>query len=138
MGNSKFYTLTSVTQPSDELVFTRIGANDPDFNLRRDAGFMIRRKDVGNTLFVSIIEAHGSYSPVSELALNAKSGISALNVIHDDNEYTAVSIEDVLGGSSVFIVSNEDANTSTDHEVEIDGLVHRWSGPYFYADIQSR
>ena len=46
MGNGKFYTLTSVTDSSDELLFTRLGANDPEFNLRRDAAFMIRRKGV--------------------------------------------------------------------------------------------
>jgi len=134
MGNSKFYTVTSATQASDELLFTRIGANDPDFNLRRDPGFMIRRQDVGNTLFVSTIETHGSYSPVSELAVNSNSSIAALNILLDDNDYTAVSIEDVFGGTSVFIVSNSDTGTATDHEVEIDGAVYRWSGPYYYKD----
>ncbi|MGB5449393.1 MAG: heparinase II/III family protein, partial [Woeseiaceae bacterium] len=64
MGNGKFYTLTSVAGSSDELLFTRLGANDPEFNLRRDAAFMIRRKGVSDTVFVTVVEPHGSYSPV--------------------------------------------------------------------------
>ena len=50
MGNGRFYTLTSATDTSDELLFTRIGANDPEFNLRRDAALMIRRKDAKDTV----------------------------------------------------------------------------------------
>ena len=44
-----FYSLTSAAEASDELLFTRVGASDPNFNLRRDAGFMIRRDGVSDT-----------------------------------------------------------------------------------------
>ena len=80
MNNYKFYTLTSVTNTNDELLFTRIGANDPEFNLRRDPALILRRKNTKNTLFVSTIEAHGNYSPVSESAVNSKSSIKELKV----------------------------------------------------------
>ena len=100
MNNRRFYTLTSVTDSSDELLFTRLGANDPKFNLRRDPAFMIRRNDAGNTVFATAIESHGSYSPVSELAVNSNSSISELKVVYDDEDYTAVSIVDVEGSSS--------------------------------------
>ncbi|NNE75848.1 MAG: alginate lyase family protein, partial [Pricia sp.] len=50
LGNGNFYTLTSVTNPSDEVLFTRLGANDPEFNLRRDAAIMLRRKNTNNTV----------------------------------------------------------------------------------------
>ena len=38
MSQRKFYSLTAVAQDTDELLFTRLGANDPEFNLRRDPG----------------------------------------------------------------------------------------------------
>jgi hypothetical protein len=136
MDNGRFYTLTSVTRPSDELLFTRIGANDPEFNLRRDAAFMIRRKGAGDTVFASVVEPHGSYSPVSEFAVNSNSSISALKVVHDDDKYTAVSIEDLQGRTSLFIVSNVDALASSDHQVEIAGRMHQWTGPYHYATTE--
>ena len=134
MGNGKFYTLTSVSESSDELLFTRLGANDPEFNLRRDAALMIRRNDVGDTVFATTIESHGAYSPVSELAVNSNSSIRELNVVFDDEDYTAVSIEDVAGRTSIFFLTNTDASTSRQHQLEIDKRMYRWTGPYHYSD----
>ena len=132
LGNGKYYTLTSATKNSDELLFTRVGANDPEFNLRRDAALMIRRNNSGDTVFASVIEPHGSYSRVSELSVNAKSNVSKLKVLYDDQDYTAVSIEDRLGNSRVFILSNMDASAHEQHQLEIDNKVYAWTGPYHF------
>ena len=135
MGYGKFYTLTSATHAADELLFTRIGANDPDFNLRRDAAFIIRRNGAANTVFATAVESHGSYSPVSEIAVNANSNIAELNVVYDDDDYTAVMIEDVQGHTSIFVLSNDDASASSEHELEIDGRIYEWSGPWHHSEI---
>lgn len=132
MGNGKYYTLSSATQSSDELLLTRIGANDPDFNLRRDPGFIIRRKNSKNTVFVSVIEPHGGYSPVTELSKNSNSHIANLEVVLDDNEYTAVKITDLEGQQQLFIVANQQAAKSAKHKVKINGKTYRWTGPYLY------
>lgn len=133
MDNRRFYTLTSVTSDSDQLLFTRIGANDPEFNLRRDAALMIRRKQAKDTVFASVVEAHGSYSPVSEFAVNSNSNISELKVVYDNRYYTAVSIEDLQGSTSIFILSNTDASATKEHEIEFDDRVYHWKGPYHYS-----
>ncbi len=73
LRNNKFYTYTAVTDNKDEVIFGRIGANDPDFNLRNEQTLILRKKKVKDALFVSTIESHGTYSPVSELAVNAYS-----------------------------------------------------------------
>ncbi|WP_159820980.1 heparinase II/III domain-containing protein [Colwellia sp. 20A7] len=132
LGNGKFYTLTSVANEKDELLLTRLGANDPDFNLRRDAGFMIRRKDTDNTTFVSVIEPHGSYSPVSEASLNSNSHIKNLDIVNDDDDYTAVSITDVKGNKQLFILSNKNALASAKHSLLINNKEYQWTGPYYY------
>ena len=67
-SNGKFYSMMSVVDPSDELIFARLGANDPNFNLRHDPTFIIRKKDKKQVTFVSIIEPHGAYNPVAEIA----------------------------------------------------------------------
>jgi len=135
LGNGKFYTLTSATNRSDELLFSRLGANDPEFNLRRDAALLIRRKNAGNTVFASVIESHGSYSPVSELSVNSNSYISALEVVYDDDNYTAVSIEDVKGNVQLFIISNKDQSRSSRHHLRINNEDYRWSGLYHYQEV---
>ncbi|MEO0574671.1 MAG: alginate lyase family protein [Pseudomonadota bacterium] len=132
MNDRRFFTLTTTANETDTLMFTRIGANDPDFNLRRDPGFMIRRDDTRDTLFVSTVEFHGSYDPVSERAVDSRSNIAALTVLHDDDDYTVVSIEDVKGSVSVFALSNNDASQRSRHSVKVAGKTLRWSGPYHY------
>ncbi len=132
----KFYTLTSATNVTDELLFARVGAQDPEFNLRRDAALIFRRKDVGDSLFVSVIEPHGRYSPVSELSVNPKSNIAALKVAFDTEAYTAVVIETLDNKSSLFIVANRDPATSAKHHLKIGGKHYSWLGPYHLEVIK--
>jgi hypothetical protein len=131
LGNGKYYTLTALTDETDELYFTRIGANDPEFNLRRDASLMLRRNDQ-DTVFVSIIEPHGSYSPVTELSQNSKSNIAKLSMLIDDENYTGVSIMDLDGKQQIFIISNNSPSKTAEHSVKINGKKYAWTGPYFY------
>ena len=132
LTDGKFYTLTSTANKSDELLLTRIGANDPDFNLRREAAVTIRRKATGDTTFASVIEPHGSYSPVSELSLNSNSSIANLEVLFDDDLYTAISITDVKGNEQIFILSNVNASSTAEHKITINKQDYSWTGPYLY------
>jgi hypothetical protein len=133
ISNSKFYTITSVANDTDELLFTRIGANDPAFNLRRDPAFMIRRQGTGDQLFVTVIEPHGGYDPVTEIAMNASSRIAELKVLHDDTEHTAIEIETVEGSAVLLIVSNRDHSPSAQHRLRLGDEVISWEGPYLFA-----
>ena len=132
LNNNKFYTLTTVTSDKDELLFTRIGANDPDFNLRRDPSLLLRRKDSKNTTFVSVIEAHGSYSPVSESALNSNSNIKELKVILDTKDYTAIAITTISGKEKLFITSNVNASLEATHNLKINDKDYQFTGSYYF------
>jgi len=135
LDNGQFYTLTTVADKEDEVLLTRIGANDPEFNLRSEPSIIFRRPEVKETLFASIIEPHGSYDPVSESAINSNSNIAQLTVLQDDASYTAVSIETVEGNSKIFIVSNKDADTATKHSLKVNGQNYTWSGAYHYSPM---
>ena len=135
MHNGKFFTLTTATETGDQLLLTRIGANDPKFNLRRDPAIILRRPHASDTIFASVIEPHGSYNPVSESARNSNSNIAMLTILKDDDEYTAVSIETISGKTRVFIVSNNNVDSKTSHNVEIGGKGYRWSGPFHYSSM---
>ena len=132
LNNGKFYSLTTISNTNDEILFTRIGANDPDFNLRREAAIMLRRKNTKNTLFVSSIEAHGSYSPVSESAVNSKSNIKELKVVIDTLDYTAISITTLKGDTKLFITANTEASKEATHKLTINNENYEWSGSYYF------
>ncbi|MEP1471946.1 MAG: alginate lyase family protein [Halieaceae bacterium] len=134
LGRGGFYTLTSATHEADQLLFARAGANDPNFNLRRDPAFILRRQGASSTVFATVIEAHGSYSPVTELAIDSRSLVSGLRVVHDGPDYTAIAIEDVAGEASLFVISNANASATEEHELLVEGKSYSWVGPYHYVD----
>lgn len=132
LNKGKFYTLTTLTNTNDELLFTRIGANDPEFNLRREAALMLRRKNTKNTLFVSTIEAHGGYSPVTESAVNSNSSIKELKVVLDSDAYTAIEITNVKGNTKLFITANSNASKEATHNVKINDKNYEFTGTYYF------
>ncbi|MBP8791548.1 MAG: alginate lyase family protein [Lutibacter sp.] len=132
----RFYTLTTVVNEKDDLIFTRIGANDPDFNLRNDPGFIIRKKNNKNAQFVSVIESHGHYSPVTEVATNAFSSIKNIAIVLSNENYIAVSIETIDGKMKLIVVSLKDAAKDKKHNVILEGKSVEWTGAYHFNNLK--
>jgi len=136
MLQDHFYTLTSVTTKGDELLLARIGAHDPEFNMRRDPVFIIRKKDKKEALFVSILETHGAYSPVSELAVDAHSQIKNLEILYDDASYTAIQITDINDQQWMFLMASNTADNEIVHQLLIKGSSVTWKGPFVFNAIK--
>lgn len=139
MDDNRLYTLTSVAEDDDELILARLGANDPHFNLRRDPVFMIRRR-AANSRFISVLEPHGRYDPVTELAATATSQIKAVQVIANTPAYLAVSITTLAGDQYEFVLAHAQAGAKTrdmekSHTLRIGDRVVSWTGPYHYAQV---
>ncbi|SHM89744.1 alginate lyase family protein [Polaribacter sp. KT 15] len=131
-NNNKFYSLTTITNTKDELLFTRIGANDPEFNLRRDPALMLRTKNAKNRTFVSVIESHGSYSAVSESAVNSKTSIKSIKTLLDTDKYTAIEIININGNVKLFITANKNNSKEAKHNLTINNKNYKWSGSYYF------
>ena len=124
-----FYTVTSATTEGDEMIFTRIGANDPKFNLRRDPG-LIQRRVGGNTVFASVYETHGFYSYSDEIPLNSFTSISDLSVDHNSEGYVVAAIELTSGKVYRFAFSLKDNDPNHEHSVETSKGEIKWKGIY--------
>ncbi len=74
--NGHFYTQTSLVQGDEQFLFTQLGANDPNFNLRNEHGFIRRAQGATQHRFVSLLEPHGEYNPSKEYTLDAVSQVS--------------------------------------------------------------
>ncbi|NJB37686.1 alginate lyase family protein [Croceivirga sp. JEA036] len=129
LQNQRFYTVTAISTNKDSLVMGRTGANDPEFNLRRDPVLIQRRNAVANTVFVSTIESHGTYSPVSELAVNATSTIQKIEVILQNEDYLVTSITKTDGSIYAVAFSKQKTDKSTKHNIAIKGKQITWQGP---------
>ena len=132
--NNKFYSYTAVTSQNDEIIFGRIGANDPEYNLRNEPTLIIRKKNAKNAVFASVIESHGIYSPVSEFAVNAYSNMENIDVVYNSTEYTAVKIETKNNKSKVFIISNENNDKNAEHKLTINNKEYTWKGSYILTE----
>jgi len=79
LNGNRFYTITnSSINNNTSYYFNKIGANDPDFNLRNEPSFMIREKAT-NALFVSVIEPHGEFNPREEYTIDPASNIENIS-----------------------------------------------------------
>ncbi|WBU89702.1 heparinase II/III domain-containing protein [Cellulophaga omnivescoria] len=132
MHNNVFYTLTSATQATDKIIFARIGANDPEYNLRRDPTLIIRKNNTKNALYVNSIEAHGSYSPVSEFSINAYSSISKIETVLNSKNYSAIRITNNNKQSKLFIICNTNSDKNATHTISVNNKEFNWVGPYIF------
>ncbi|MEL6537283.1 MAG: heparinase, partial [Bacteroidota bacterium] len=132
-----FYTWTASATEGDHLTFGRVGANDPKFNLRRDPVFIWQRQAEGPTVFASVTEAHGRYSPVTERAESAYSQIRSVQVLSDSEAYTAVKIQKQDGTAWLFVMANEDPEPASQHTLQVNGQTLAWSGPVHFSILDS-
>ena len=136
-NKNRFYTQSFVSTTKDKIIHARLGATDPEFNLRRDPILITRRTTTGNTLFASILEVHGAYSTVSEIATNTYSQIQQLEILRNDEQYSLVAFTHKNGGSWVFAISNNDNAAEAKHEVVQNGEKFAWKGSFHLFDQPS-
>ncbi len=127
LNQNTFYTISSSTDDSATIYFTRIGANDPHFNLRNDPSYIIRTNGDRQT-YVNVIEPHGNFNPVSEIATNAYSSITDISKIQDDENYTIASIT-LAEKKLIIFQSNNNFSTTQIHRIKMGKDVFEWTGP---------
>jgi len=128
-NGSRFFSITTAAMEQDSLLFLRLGANDNEFHLRRDAAYMIRRPATKGTTFANVLEIHGSYSPVSELGANTYSAVEHLRVLRSDSEYSVIEIGLKNQVVYTFVMSNSDPKQSTEHNITFADNAWSWTGP---------
>jgi hypothetical protein len=123
LNNRTYYTISSLIDGTASLFFTRTGANDPNFNLRREPAFIIRKNGSGQS-FISVIEIHGKFDPVIEFSTNSYSSVQNMKLLEND-DYSVIEI--IVNGKKILIAqSNKDYNKTTKHSAkEIS-----WAGPF--------
>ncbi|MFY7965707.1 MAG: heparinase II/III domain-containing protein [Chitinophagaceae bacterium] len=128
LNDKTFYTISSSTSDSSKVYFTRIGANDPNFNLRRDPSYIIRTKGTNQT-YINAIEIHGNFSSVNEVATNSYSAVSSINKLQDDENYLAAEIS-ILNKKLFVIQSNNNFSKTEKHSILVNDKKVNWVGPF--------
>jgi len=90
LNDNRFYSITTLVNPETELYINRIGANDPDFNLKNNPCFILRDKNVSNRVYVSVVEPHGDFNQVLEYTKSPYSNIEAIELIKNTKQEATV------------------------------------------------
>lgn len=123
-----FYTITSAVPAGTEAIFAEIGANDPNFNLRREPAFIYRAKQGDGASFVSVIEPHGEYNPIVEFTVDSHSQIA--NVEHFEEGPDELILITTHSGKSVALAIGDGTDSTQEHSVSVHGKQMSWTGPY--------
>ena len=133
-SNGRFYTHTSLNQPQQEILFTMLGANDPDFNLRNDKSFIYRVKNKKHHTFVGILESHGEYNPAKEFTLNAQSNINELLFGSDENiQYVSFSMSK---SKQYLLALSHDSTSNKRHRFKFNQTEYQFNGFYKLFEIK--
>lgn len=124
LNDKTYYSISSLVQGQAKIFFTRSGANDPNFNLRHEPSFIIRKKGM-NQSFVNVIEIHGSFDPNIEFSTNSYSSVKAMKLLQQDEQYSIAEI--MLNNKKIIIAqANKDVATKSVHAIA--GI--SWTGPF--------
>jgi len=128
LNGDRFYSIVSSVDTSDELYMLRIGANDPNFNLRNDPAFMIRTK-AKNHVFASVIEPHGNFDPKNETTVNSYSQVKSIHVLASTGEGTVVEFIMNSGLNFKLEIANNSSDKNSRHTIKAGGQEYNWNGP---------
>lgn len=129
LNEDRFYTITSSADSSTKIYFTRIGASDPKFNLRNDAGIMLRKKAASN-VFATVIEPHGVYDGVREFTAGSFGQIESVKVLASNNEASAVRIQGKNGIDWTLLINNGKFSADDKYSISVGEKKYEWTGNY--------
>jgi hypothetical protein len=124
LNKRTYYSISSLINGEAKIIFTRTGANDPNFNLRREPAYIIRKKGTTQS-FINVIEIHGNFNPVTEFSSDAYPLVQSIQLLQQDEEMTVAAI--MIGGKELLIAQcNKDL--SAQHQHSFKNIT--WTGPY--------
>ena len=127
LNGKLFYTITTAADDSTRVLFTRIGANDPDFNLRNEPAFMLRQEGATH-VFASAIEPHGRWDGVSENTHGGEPFIRSVRVVAATGEGTVVRITGEKNLEWTLMIANAAPAAAAKHTVSTGTETFSWEG----------
>ena len=126
-NNNRFYTMSTVGEDGDEMIKGRLGANDPNYNLRPDPVLIHKRNNRSHSTFVNVIEPHGRYDRSTEIPDKPYALITDVQKIYEDDHYLISSLSTSTHTWTVMLsTSNNDEKKN--HKINFEGKEYVWEG----------
>tara|TARA_R110001583_G_scaffold52393_1_gene162776 strand:+ start:19254 stop:21407 length:2154 start_codon:yes stop_codon:yes gene_type:complete len=127
--NSYNTWLGTSSNPSDEIIFTRSGANDPSFNLRSEPSFILRSRGE-SSLFASVVETHGYFNEEFEQSVNARGQVTNITIIGHSEMASVVEITTAKSIVTMMTSNQAETTNTTEHTIEFNNKTYSWKGFY--------
>ncbi|MDD2798592.1 MAG: alginate lyase family protein [Bacteroidales bacterium] len=131
--DNRFYSITTLTDSNSELMLNRVGAGDPNFNLRDETSFMIRQTNRSNHTFASVIEPHGLYDLNREITVGFESNVAKIELLQDNVEYSALSVVAKDGKTYLFVAVNSNFDSAKKRTITVQNHTISFVGNYYFA-----
>lgn len=129
MTGNGFYSLSTLANNNSKMFFTELGANDPNFNLRKQSGLILRNTQSTNNKLLNIYEVHGHYNPASEAVLNSEGSIQNIELTEGNDERIAIQIT-LKNNKQIQLLLDLKFANSAKNEIKLNGQVLSWEGNY--------
>lgn len=123
-----FYSLTSALPSNSQVVFAEVGANDPNFNLRREHAMILRASGQQGVRFVTVIEPHGEYNPTLEYTKDSYSAIDSVE--HAETDGARAVLLTLVGGAQIGLGFAPQSDAEATQSIVVGDHTLSWSGPY--------
>lgn len=117
----RMYSSTTETTPETQVYLARLGANDPDFNLRSEPMLMLRVRDRSDYSFVSCLETHGRYDMQVEQSANLVHSCTGVQTLVDCSDAIIARYSFIGGHSLTLCVWTSDPTADAVHSVDVPG-----------------
>ena len=124
--DGRFYTYRFAANGALNAILGESGANDPEFNLRREPVIILRADRTGDAHFASLLEAHGSYDGAAEQTLRSRSSVKDLQ--HDRADGMDIVRVTLKSGQRFAITVSHNPDPKRVHSLTLEGESLEWSG----------
>lgn len=129
----RFYTHHFAASAPTEALLVESGANDPNFNLRREPALIQRMAGQADASFFSVLEPHGRYDGTVETVTDATPRIADVRRVRgQDAEAVVITLRS--GKTLVLAVADEPGQANARHTIRDGGQTYSWTGGYARFD----
>lgn len=130
--DGRFYTWRFGASAPSRALLAESGANDPDFNLRREPALIQRVDGQAEVSFFGVLEPHGRYDGTAETVTGADSRIRDIRRLRGaDAEVVVLTL---ASGKTLALAVADDPEAGASHTVAGDGQTYQWTGAWARLD----
>lgn len=132
----RFYSYRFGASAPTRALLVESGANDPDFNLRREQTLVQRMDGARDATFFGVLEPHGRYDGTAETVHGAGSRIR--DIAHLRGGDASVVLLTLSSGRTLALAVADDPAPGRAHRIAADGQVYAWTGAWARFDREAQ